>query len=188
MNVYLIRKENLERVRYSAGAIIVHITDPEEDIDEELFERIDAQMEPGQVGSALQCILEFSSFTPDLTKPGDDEENFDENACSLDTITCALEIIEDEDITDIYICGDDERAAGIALGLQAALNIDSDINDILYNFVSEAPQLIPHHWVIGLFDYMLQLEGRLITALDDYTSTGLVINSTGRVATGTWST
>lgn len=177
--VKVIRERDIERFSFEENSALIFISYPDEKIDEQKFERYTEDY------SVL--FLEFSDNIPDPRNP-----DIEEDSCDLTCITTTLEFLDDADIETIYVCStrSTARSSAIALGLQTAVGLETDekITNTLYNFVKELSDVLPNRWVVALFDYVLELNGKLVQALDDYSVTGIVINELGRTVNGTWGT
>jgi predicted protein tyrosine phosphatase len=177
--VKVIRERDIERFSFEENSVLVFISYPDERIDENKFERY--------TDDYTVLFLEFSDNVPDPRNP-----DIEEGSCDLTCITTVLEFLEDDDIQTIYVCSTKStaRSGAMALGLRTAVGLESDekVQNVLYEFVKEISDVLPNRWVVALFDYVLELNGKLVQALDDYSVTGMVINELGRTANGTWGT
>jgi hypothetical protein len=185
MKILSIEEHRLTRVNFTDDDAVIYIADPDETVDGSALEKIKADCEDLPI-----VFCEFTDYVPNVAAHHKDEIPTD--ACSLEVVTELLEVLDLADFNCIYTTSteDSGRAAGVALGLTAANHLKEkescNAHDVLYDFVSDNPNVVPNEWVVGLFDYALDLNGSLITALEDYLATGEVINGRGRLATGTW--
>jgi hypothetical protein len=158
----------------------------------------------------VQALLPYQSYSRPRTiwieEPGAPPKlrNFKEDSLVLNIDNCAVESMGPDEIPategDVIKClrfaerfseQEDvsvwsnyfELTLGFALGLecQQSRNVKEALVKTIRPYFSKTQVLIPNLWVVEVFDYCLGLGGDLITSVEDYMVTGILVTPKGEV-------
>ena len=159
MSIRLLTTQALHTIKFTKTDYVICIATEQEHIPAALEQATNTM------------LLEFDDLVP--------EETVEDNVATLQDIARTIEIHK-EGYSNIYIYAatSPSRSLAVLIGLLAVGA--TDFNNVLYEAVKQCRAVLPNEWIVALYDFYLELDGKLTTVVADYSVTGLVINSVGR--------
>lgn len=138
-------------------------------------------------GITLNIICSPGFYVQTDEEPEDASDTLSQ-PCTLSDINSLLDFLEGvRDYSSITIWDEYNNELSFATALCAYTYYEQDIVDAMYMLVKSNPEIRPDSlWLVGLFDYTLNLNGELIRIYDEYLATGMVVNRRAVMTKGVW--